>query len=116
LLPLTVSDAPHLLTISDLLGWVGSANEQFPPTTGGRPTRRLARAVIMSPEVILAINRPGNVDWEMSQRLPSLLVELNKMGETILIVYDISPLPPRRRCSRAYRFRIRRLQPVGADL
>ena len=45
----------------------------------------LARAVIMSPEVVLADEPTGNIDWEMSLRLLTLLVELNRMGKTILI-------------------------------
>jgi cell division transport system ATP-binding protein len=39
----------------------------------------------MSPDVIIADEPTGNVDWEMSQRLLTLLVELNRMGKTILI-------------------------------
>jgi len=35
--------------------------------------------------VVIADEPTGNVDWEMSQRLLALLVELNKMGKTIVI-------------------------------
>lgn len=45
----------------------------------------LARAVIVDPDVILADEPTGNVDWEMSLRILTLLVELNKMGKTILV-------------------------------
>ena len=41
--------------------------------------------MITSPDVIIADEPTGNVDWEMSQRLLTLLVELNRMGKTVLI-------------------------------
>ena len=39
----------------------------------------------MGPEVILADEPTGNLDWDMSLRLLTLLVELNKMGKTVLV-------------------------------
>ena len=39
----------------------------------------------MSPDVILADEPTGNVDWEMSLRLLKLLIELNRLGKTILL-------------------------------
>ncbi len=72
-----------------MLAWVGLARQagQLPPQLSGGERQRaaLARAVIMSPDVILADEPTGNVDWEMSQRLLGLLVELNRMGKTVLI-------------------------------
>ena len=41
--------------------------------------------MILSPDIVLADEPTGNVDWDMSQRLLMLLVELNRMGKTILI-------------------------------
>lgn len=75
--------------LSDLLAWVGlgaRAAARPPELSGGERQRAaLARAVIMSPEVILADEPTGNVDWEMSQRLLQLLVELNRMGKAVLV-------------------------------
>ncbi|MFB1024324.1 MAG: ATP-binding cassette domain-containing protein [Octadecabacter sp.] len=123
-LPLTVSGRTASADdLSDLFGWVGLSKqtEQFPPQLSGGERQRaaLARAVIMSPEVILADEPTGNVDWEMSQRLLSLLVELNKMGKTVLIAtHDISLIRAAKAqvSARVLRLKDRRLQLAGADL
>ncbi|SEQ44973.1 cell division transport system ATP-binding protein [Loktanella sp. DSM 29012] len=75
--------------LGDLLGWVGLSRQaaQTPPQLSGGERQRaaLARAVITSPDVIVADEPTGNVDWDMSQRLLTLLIELNRMGKTVLI-------------------------------
>lgn len=72
-----------------LLTWVGlerRAHALPPELSGGERQRAaLARAVIGAPDVILADEPTGNLDAEMSERLLSLLIELNRMGKTILI-------------------------------
>jgi cell division transport system ATP-binding protein len=50
-----------------------------------RQRAALARAVILSPEVILADEPTGSVDWEAAMHLVGLLVELNRMGKTVLL-------------------------------
>ncbi|MEL6960097.1 MAG: ATP-binding cassette domain-containing protein [Pseudomonadota bacterium] len=123
-LPLTVSDrATTPDDLRDLLGWVGLTQQaaQLPPELSGGERQRaaLARAVIMSPDVILADEPTGNVDWEMSQRLLSLLVELNKMGKTVLIAtHDLSLIRAAKSQvqTRVLRLKDRRLQLAGADL
>jgi cell division transport system ATP-binding protein len=73
----------------------------------------------MSPDLILADEPTGNVDWEMAQRLMALLVELNKMGKAILIAtHDLnlirtvkSEVP-----ARVLRINNTKLQMPGADL
>ena len=75
--------------LADLLAWVGLARQadQRPPQLSGGERQRaaLARAVITSPDVIVADEPTGNIDWEMSQRLLTLLIELNRMGKAVLI-------------------------------
>ena len=86
---------------------------------GERQRAALARAVIMSPEVILADEPTGNIDWEMSQRLLQLLVELNRMGKTIMIAtHDMNLIRAAKSQVQARVLRIsqRRLQTAGADL
>jgi len=79
----------NMENLEDLLAWVDMSHraDAFPEEISGGERQRLAlaRAVIMDPDMIVADEPTGNVDWEMGQRLLTLLVELNKMGKTILL-------------------------------
>ena len=75
--------------------------------------------MIMSPEIILADEPTGNVDWEMSLRLLQLLVELNRMGKTVLIAtHDMNLIRQARGQvpARVLRISNNRVQLAGADL
>ncbi|SMY06804.1 cell division ATP-binding protein FtsE [Flavimaricola marinus] len=109
--------------LNDLMAWVGLTNQaaQLPPQLSGGERQRaaLARAVITSPDVIIADEPTGNVDWEMSQRLLTLLVELNKMGKAVLIAtHDLNLIRAAKAQvqARVLRLRNRKLQAAGADL
>jgi cell division transport system ATP-binding protein len=109
--------------LAELLKWVGLSHraDALPAELSGGERQRaaLARAVIMSPEVILADEPTGNIDWEMSQRLLQLLVELNRMGKTIMIAtHDMNLIRAAKSQVQARVLRIsqRRLQTAGADL
>ena len=123
-LPLAVSDrAPNPQDVSDLLTWVGLQNhaDALPPSLSGGERQRaaVARAVIMGPDVILADEPTGNLDWEMSLRLLTLLVELNRMGKTILIAtHDLNLIRQAKAQvpARVLRISRRRIQLAGADL
>ena len=125
-LPLMVSGQDLLredANLKELIGWVGlkSRAEALPPELSGGERQRaaLARAIIMSPDVILADEPTGNVDWEMSQRLLRLLIELNRMGKTIMIAtHDLALIRAAKAHVQARVLRIsnRRLQLAGADL
>lgn len=125
-LPLTVSGrdvGAESANLEDLLAWVGLAPRAhaLPPELSGGERQRaaLARAVILSPDVILADEPTGNVDWEMSQRLLTLLVELNRMGKTVLIAtHDLGLIRAAKAQVQARVLRIseRRVQLAGADL
>lgn len=73
----------------ELLDWVGLGDRlnALPATLSGGEKQRaaIARAVITRPRIIIADEPTGNVDPEMGERLVRLLVELNKMGTTIII-------------------------------
>ena len=115
-LPLAVSGQDRLAAqanLKELMSWVGLAHR------GERQRAALARALILSPDVILADEPTGNVDWEMSQRLLKLLVELNKMGKTVMIAtHDLSLIRAAKHHVQARVLRIsgRKLQLAGADL
>jgi len=79
----------NMENLEDLLAWVDMTHraDAYPEEISGGERQRLAlaRAVIMDPDMIVADEPTGNVDWEMGQRILTLLVELNKMGKTILL-------------------------------
>ncbi|MFG6499333.1 MULTISPECIES: cell division ATP-binding protein FtsE [unclassified Sulfitobacter] len=125
-LPLTVSGRGAEAggtDLEELMSWVGLTNraDALPPELSGGERQRaaLARAVIMSPDVILADEPTGNIDWEMSQRLLRLLIELNRMGKTVLIAtHDLGLIRATKAHVQARVLRIanRRIQLAGADL
>lgn len=124
MLPLSVSGRTTTpKDLADLLAWVGldKLGDQLPPSLSGGERQRaaLARAVIMSPEVILADEPTGNVDWEMSVRLLALLVELNRMGKTVVVAtHDMNLIRSAKAqvSARVLRIANRRVQLAGADL
>lgn len=109
--------------LAQLLHWVGlrgRAHALPPELSGGERQRAaLARALIMSPDVILADEPTGNLDWEMSLRLLTLLVELNRMGKAILIAtHDLNLIRQAKAqvAARVIRIRGGRLETAGAEL
>lgn len=123
-LPMMVAGQPiDMEAIRDLLAWVqmtGQARAMPPSLSGGERQRAaLARAVILSPDVILADEPTGNLDWEMSLRLLQLLVELNRSGKTVLIAtHDLNLIRAAKQMVSARVLRIAggRLQTAGAEL
>lgn len=125
-LPLIVSGkdlSQEEANLSELLNWVGLSQraDALPPELSGGERQRaaLARSVILSPDVIIADEPTGNVDWEMSQRLLQLLVELNRMGKTILVAtHDMALIRAAKKQVQARVLRIssKQLQQAGADL
>ena len=124
-LPQTVAGQPvDMKALKELLGWVGMTGHAraLPPSLSGGERQRaaLARAVIMSPDFVIADEPTGNLDWEMSMRLLQLLVELNRSGKTILIAtHDMDLIRAARQLdvqARVLRISGKRVQLAGADL
>ncbi|SEK58914.1 cell division transport system ATP-binding protein [Roseivivax marinus] len=125
-LPLTVAGmdgAAARRDLDELLGWVGLGHRRDarPPELSGGERQRaaLARAVIVSPDAILADEPTGNVDWDMSQRLLTLLLELNRMGRAVMIAtHDLSLIRAAKSQVQARVLRIanRQVQVAGAEL
>jgi len=91
-LPLTVSGrdpAADFGNINELIAWVGLTHREtaLPPQLSGGERQRaaLARAVVAAPDLVLADEPTGNVDWEMSERLLGLLIQLNRQGKTVVV-------------------------------
>ena len=123
-LPLTVSGRRGGAgDLQDLLAWVGldRLSSALPPSLSGGERQRaaLARAIIMGPEVILADEPTGNLDWDMALRRLTLLGELNKMGKTVLVAtHDLNLIRQAKAQvpARVLRIAKRRIQLAGADL
>jgi len=123
-LPMTATGRPVKDSdISDLLGWVGlsAQAEALPPTLSGGERQRaaLARAIVSAPNVLLADEPTGNLDWEMSQRLMMLMIELNRMGTAVVIAtHDLNLIRFAKAQVQARVMRIsgRKLQLAGSEL
>ena len=109
--------------LNELLTWVGLAHrtDSLPPELSGGERQRaaLARAVIQSPDVVLADEPTGNVDWDMSLRILDLLVELNRLGKTILCAtHDMNLIRQAKTkvSARVLRIQDNTVQLAGADL
>lgn len=109
--------------LGELLAWVGLEEraDSLPPTLSGGERQRaaLARALIQSPDLVIADEPTGNLDWEMSLRLLSLLVELNRMGTAVLIAtHDLALIRAAKAqvSARVLRISERKVQVAGADL
>lgn len=126
-LPLIVSDRPAGVNdnrnLAQLIQWVDLRHraQAFPPELSGGERQRaaLARAIIMDPEVILADEPTGNVDGDMALRLLRLLVELNKLGKTVLVAtHDLAFIRAAKSMAAVRVLRIAggKLSLAGADL
>ncbi|HRO09940.1 cell division ATP-binding protein FtsE [Amaricoccus sp.] len=91
-LPLSVSGiAPEERAddVAALLAWVelGHRARALPGQLSGGERRRaaLARALILSPELVLADEPTGGVDRTTGLGVMTLLLELSRMGKTVLV-------------------------------
>ncbi len=125
-LPLTATGKGGMVdagSLNELIGWVGltARADAVPPELSGGERQRaaLARAIIMDPDLILADEPTGNVDWDMSLRLLNLLVELNKLGKTVVIAtHDLALIRAAKQRVQARVLRIQngQIMSAGADL
>jgi cell division transport system ATP-binding protein len=91
-LPLRIAGRPEGQIRADVLEmtrWVGLANKlaaRPPELSGGEQQRvAIARAVVSRPRLLLADEPTGNLDDRQAERLMRLLLELNRLGTTIVV-------------------------------
>lgn len=110
--------------LNQLLDWVSLSEhmDALPPQLSGGERQRvaLARACILSPDMVIADEPTGNLDWDMAQRLLGLLIELNKMGKTILFAtHDMNLIREAKKrevSARVLRIQNAQVQLAGSDL
>ena len=75
--------------LRELGAWVGLGRRlnAKPPelSSGERQRAAIARAVVNSPDLVIADEPTGNVDADAADRIMALFMELNRLGKTVLI-------------------------------
>ncbi|MBV9861570.1 MAG: cell division ATP-binding protein FtsE [Alphaproteobacteria bacterium] len=91
-LPLRIAGTPERQiddNVGELLNWVGLADkmEARPATLSGGEQQRtaVARAIIGSPELLIADEPTGSVDDELAVTLVRLFERMNQLGATVVI-------------------------------
>lgn len=101
-----VSGAERRRRAEEVLELVGLPHrmKHFPSQLSGGQSQRVAvaRALIGSPEIVLADEPTGNLDSQMGNEIMELLFKLNKSGTTIVMVTHDERLA--RRTERIVRF------------
>src|SRR5664279_2074363 len=90
--PLEVANVDHKLAkkrVEEILEQVGIAEhrDKFPVQLSGGELQRaaIARALALSPEIILADEPTGNLDTTTSWEIVKLLQDINKSGATVIM-------------------------------
>ena len=75
---------PYVLGIVGL----GHKSKNYPKELSGDEQQRvaLARALVNNPKTIIADEPTGNVDPALAREIMELLIEINKMGTTVIVI------------------------------
>lgn len=86
----------HILELAERVGLEGRLNHVPAQLSGGEMQRTaIARALVNSPEIILADEPTGNLDSVNSDRIFGILQELNQTGLTIVMITHNNELAAR---------------------
>ena len=92
--------------------------KHYPQELSGGEQQRvsLARALVNNPALIVADEPTGNVDPTMSEEIMQLLIEINRLGTTVLVVTHAQPLVEkfRKRTIRISKGRVESDTPEGS--
>ncbi|WP_431282331.1 cell division ATP-binding protein FtsE [Humitalea sp. 24SJ18S-53] len=101
-LPLRLAGRPEASLqpdVAEILAWVGLDHraEMRPATLSGGEQQRaaIARAVVGRPDLLLADEPTGNLDGVQARRLLMLLIELHRLGTTVVVATHSEDLPAR---------------------
>lgn len=82
-----------------LVGLTNKARMLPAEMSGGEQQRvALARALVHNPGIIIADEPTGNIDAELSSEIMELLIEINKLGTTVLVVTHEQALVEKAHC------------------
>ncbi len=85
--------------VAEMLRWVGLDHRAAarPATLSGGEQQRaaIARAVVGRPDLLLADEPTGNLDMGQARRLLALLIELHRLGTTVVVATHSEELPAR---------------------
>lgn len=88
----TLEKAHAMLETIDMIDWAGYIPTEL--SSGQQQRVALARALVTNPEVIIADEPTGNLDYESGQELMQLLTKLNKEGNKtiVMVTHDLEYL------------------------
>ena len=91
------SEAGLRADVTEMLDWVGLGDKQdrFPEEVSGGEQQRaaIARAVVVRPALLVADEPTSDLDSRQARRLIALLVEMNRLGTTVVVATHSEDLP-----------------------
>ncbi len=91
-LPLYISKEPEFRIrqrVFSALDYVGLVHktEKFPPQLSGGEQQRIgiARAIVKNPNLLIADEPTGNLDYERALEIMNMLVDMNTRGTTVIV-------------------------------